>query len=247
MSGASDSTQSLIQQMNHKDDHCRRGRRVCFSAEADDICYLSDVAPASAMTSEERDSAWYTYDNMIHMKEEAKILARRIRDMAGRERSATPPLFADDGEQVYQNNLKRRLDEEYPLDFTTSLSAAIEENSNETYRGLELRIFLGRQLKKYFAARKIMEYQRRNKLLIAIAAKNGDPNIRYLTEIASKKLGCVSAQCSRWARDIALETAQSDFKGVYEQSENASPTSSFEQLSYFPSKRQRTNKIITFV
>jgi len=232
MSGASNSTISPIQQTR---------RRVCFSTEADDVCYLRDVAPASTMTNEERDSAWYTYENMIDMKEEAKILARRLRDVAGRKRSSTPPLLTDDGAQFCENDLKRRLDEEYPVEFTTSLSAAIEEDSNETYRGLELRIFLGRQLKKYCAAREIMEYQRRNKLLIAIAAKNGDPNIRFLIEIASKKLGYVSAQCSRWARNVALETAQSDFRGVYKQYENILPTSSSDQLSQFPCKRQRTN------
>merc|ERR1712176_123518 len=95
-------------------------------------------------------------------------------------------------------------------------AAAMEEDSNETYRGLELRIFIGRQLKKYIADRTIMEYQRRYKLQIALAAKNGDPNLQILTEIASKRLGYVSAKCSRWARDMALATGEMDFKAARE-------------------------------
>eukprot|EP00555_Chaetoceros_dichaeta_P005338 CAMPEP_0198269906 /NCGR_PEP_ID=MMETSP1447-20131203/43092_1 /TAXON_ID=420782 /ORGANISM="Chaetoceros dichaeta, Strain CCMP1751" /LENGTH=280 /DNA_ID=CAMNT_0043961691 /DNA_START=236 /DNA_END=1078 /DNA_ORIENTATION=+ len=234
---------AMCVEMKQNNKRCHRIRRVCFSTEADDICYLPNVPPASSMTNKERDSAWYTYEDMIHMKEEAKIIARRLREVANITTSRTPPLSNDDGTTpTRQNDLKRRLDEEFPLDFTTSSSAAIDEDSNETYRGLELRIFLGRQLKKYFAARKIIEYQRKYKLIIAVAMKNGDPNIGLLTEDLSKKLGYVSAKCSRWARDRALVTGHSDFEGVYPQSKNVLPISSFKQLTQFPHKRMRSNE-----
>lgn len=234
-------------QMNHKDKPSHRRRRVCFSTEADDICYLRDVAPASTMTNEEKGSAWYTYEDMIQMKKEAKKVAQRFSLLVSKKASATPPLSDDDGTQTRKNNLKRRLNEDYPLDFAASSSATIEEGINETYRGLELRIFLGRQVKKYFAARKILEYQRKYKIMIAKSVKNGKPNIKLLTEILSKKLGYVSAKCSRWARDKALVTGQSDFKGVYEQSENLIPASTFEQFSRFPSKRKQTNEFSSSV
>mmetsp|Transcript_10286 Transcript_10286/g.12064 ORF Transcript_10286/g.12064 Transcript_10286/m.12064 type:complete len:283 (-) Transcript_10286:30-878(-) len=236
MSSASNSTrrQSLMSDTN---EICQRRRRVCFSTEANDICLLKNVPPASTMTTEEKDSAWYTYEDMVQMKENAKALAHRLRLEVCRKTSSTPPLSDDDDTQTR----KRRLDEKYPLDFTTSSSAAIEDNINETYRGLELRIFLGRQVKKYFASRKVLEYQRKYKHMIAIAVKNGNPNMWLIREIISNKLACVSAKYSRWARDMALLTGQQDFKGAYEQLKNPILASSFEQLSQFPSKKRRTN------
>ena len=45
---------------------------MSFSPEADAIVYLHDVAPASTMTNEERASAWYTFEDMLHTKEQAK-------------------------------------------------------------------------------------------------------------------------------------------------------------------------------
>jgi len=241
MSSASNSTrsQSLI---SHTNKLCHRRRRVCFSTEADDICYLRDVAPASTMTNEEKDSTWYTYEDMVQMKEDAKALAHRLRLEVSRNNSSTPPLSDDDGTQTRQTSLKRRLDEEYSLGFTTSSSAAIEDNINETYRGLEFRIFLDRQVRKYFASRKVLEYQHKCKLIIAVAAKNGDPDMRLITEILSKRLGCISAKYSRWARGMALLTGQQDFKGVYEQFNNPILESYFEQMNQFPSKRRRTNE-----
>lgn len=230
---------------------CCNERRVCFSTEADDIFYLQDVAPASVMTDEERDSAWYTNEDMMHMKEEAKALARRLRSVAVGKTSPTPSISGGDGIATHEETLKRRLDEEYPTNFPPqsqySVAAAMEENMNETCRGLELRIFLGRQLKKYIAARTIMEYQRRNNIKIAIAAKNGNPNIRSLMEVASKKLGYVSAKCSRWARDMALVTGQSDFQAIHEQLENPLSTLLFEQKHQYPLTNKRNNESCTSV
>jgi len=240
MSDVSSSTLNPSQ-MNHNDKPCHQRRRVCFSTETDDICYLRDVPPSSAMTDKERDSAWYTYEDMIQMKEEAKIVARRLRVVVSSKTSSNPPHSINDVKQARQDDLRRRLDEEYPLDFTSSSPAAIGENSSETFRGLELRIFIGRQVKKSFVARKIMKYQRKYKLVIAIATRNGHPNIRLLTEVLSNKLGYVSAKCSRWARARALVTGQSDFKVAYEQSENALSLSSLGQLSQIPWKRKRTD------
>lgn len=220
---------------------CDQRRRVYFSTEADDICYLRDVAPASMMTDEERDSAWYTFEDMTQMKEKSRILAQRLRVVINNKTSSTPPLSDDDVTQSREKKLKRRLSEKYPLDFTSSSSAAIEENTNETPRGLELRIFVGRQIKRYDAAHKILEYQRKYKLMIAIAAKNRQPNIRLLTEDFPKKLGYISARYSRWARDMALVIGHSDFKGAYEQLENPMPASSFEEWNRFSFKRKRTN------
>lgn len=207
--------------MKHNNESCHRRRRVCFSTEADDVRYLTDVAPSSIMTNEERDSAWYAYDDMIRMRKEAKILGRQLRIDASRCHSSPPPLSDDDGAPSRENNLKRRLDEtaceRYPSNFP--ISAAIEDKTSEDCRGLELQIFQGRQFKKYIAARTIMEYQRRYKRTIAIAAENGDPNLRLLTEAASIKLGRVSVNCSQWARNVALVTGYSDFKDVYEKCE----------------------------
>lgn len=223
----------------------QRKRQVCFSTEADDVFYLKDVAPASTMTNAERDSAWYTTEDMIHMKQEANMLARRMRTVAGMTFSSKRSLSGHsdcDGTKGDKHNL-RRLDEEYPTNFPpqSSAAAAIEENSNETFRGLELRIFIGRQLKKYIAARTIMEYQRRNKLKIAMAAKNGDPNLQLLIEVASKKLGYVSAKCSRWARDMALATGESDSKAVREHVNDSFPTSCLEEGDQISLMRKRMN------
>lgn len=236
MSSASNSTRRQSR-MSDTNKLCQRKRRVCFSTEADDICFLKNVPPASTMTTEEKDSAWYTYEDMVQMKEKAKILAHRLRLEVCRKTSSTPPLSDDDDTQTR----KRRLDEEYPLDFTTSSSATIGDNINETYRGLELRIFLGRQIKKYFASRKVLEYQRKYKDMIAITVKNGDPSMRLETDFISNRLACVSAKYSRWARDMALLTGRQDFKSAYEQLKNPILASSFEQLNQSPSKRRRTD------
>lgn len=240
MSDVSNITQSQSQ-MSKKDKPCSQRRRVTFSTEANAICYLRNVAPSTTLTNEERNSAWYTHKEMIQMKEEAKTLARSLRVVVCKETYSAPPRSGNDGTQIPKTNSKRRLIEKYPLDFTASSSAAIkEENANGNYRGLELSIFLGRQIKKYFATRKILEYQRKYKLMIAIAKKSGNPNIQFLTEDLSKKLGFVSAKYSRWARKMAFVTGQSDFLGVYKQSESPILLTSFEQLDLLSSKRKRT-------
>jgi len=194
------------------------------------------------MTNEERDSAWYTIQDMILMKEEANIIARRLRTVAGRKISPKPSLLSSDGTRT-DKCIFNRLDEEYPTSFPpqSSATAAIEDNANETFRGLELRIFIGRQLKKYIAARTIMEYQRRYKLKIAIAARNSDPNLELLIEVASKKLGYVSAKCSRWARDKALATGESDFNAVREHMDDSFSTSCFEEKMQISLIRKRTS------
>lgn len=234
----SSQSQSLI---NHTDQNWSQRRRVTFSTEANDICYLRDVAPASTLTNEEKNSAWYNYKDMIHMKKEAKITIRRLRVVVNKKTSSTPPSSGDNRPQTCRNNLKRNrsLNEGYPLDFTASSSTETKESVNETHRGLEFHVFLGRQLKQYFATRNILKYQRKCQLMIAIAAENGNPNIQFLTEDLSKKLGYVSATHSRWARKMALLTGKADFKAAYEQSGSPIPLSSFEQLSKSPSKKKR--------
>jgi len=240
------SIESVAMNMRVNNGCCNK-RRVCFSTEVDDIFYLRDVAPASTMTDEERDSAWYTNEDMIHMKEQAKTLARRLRSVAVTKTSLSKIVSDDDGTTTREETLKRRLDEEYPTNFPPQYShaAAMEDNIDETYRGLELRIFLGRQLKKYIAARTVMEYQRRNKLKIAIAAKNGNPNITHLMEVASTNLGYVSAKCSRWARDIALVTGQSDFHAIHEQMDNTLSTSVLDQPKQYPLTNKRKTETFT--
>jgi len=69
-----------INQLNRK-----RKRKVCFSSQADNVHYLKDVPPASALTTKERDSIWYTNNEMIRMKSDAIKLARKIR--MGRKKS----------------------------------------------------------------------------------------------------------------------------------------------------------------
>jgi len=223
--------------MYQNDESYHHRRQVSFSTEADDICYLRDVAPSSTMTNEERDSAWYTYDDMVRMRERAKTLGRRLRINAGRLTLSTRPRSDNDGARPCINNLKRRLDERYPSDFPPS--TAIEEKISEDCRGLELLIFQGRQLKKYIAALTIMEHHRRYKLKIAIATGHGDPNVRLLTEAASIDLRCVSAKCSQWARDVALVTGHSDYESVYEKRETPLLTSSVEQLLRLTLNRKR--------
>jgi len=231
--------------MNQNDKSCHCRRRVSFSIEADDICYLRDVAPSSIMTNEEKESAWYTYDDMIRMKEEAKTLARRLRINAGRRTLSTPPRSDNEGVWSCINNPKQRLVERYPSD--SPPSATTKEKISEDYRGLELLISQGRQLKKYIAALTIMEYHRMYKLKIAIAIEHGKPNVWLLTEAASIELGYVSAKCSQWARDLALVTGHSDFKGVYEKSETPLLTSSVEQLLQLTLKRKRKDVAVNSV
>jgi len=242
MSNASISSQSQSK-MYRDDKSCHRRRQVSFSTEADDMCYLRDVAPSSIMTNEERASAWYTYDDMICMKNEAWALARRLRINTRRSTLSTPPLSNDD--RSCTNIMKRRLDERYPSNLPPS--TGIEEKNSEDCRGLELLISQGRQLKKYIAALTIMEYQRRYKLKIAIAVEQGDLNVRVLTEAASISLGCVSAKCSQWARDVALVTGYSDFKSVYEKCETPSLASSVQKLLRVALKRKRQDVIASSV
>jgi len=196
------------------------------------------------MTDEERDSAWYTNEDMILMKNDANVLARQLRSVSGRRISPDRSLSEGNSTASEKCSLKR-LDEEYPTNFPPQSSAAaiFEERANEAVRGLELRIFLGRQLKKYIAGRTIMEYQRRNNLKIALAAKNGDPNLRLLMEIASKKLGYVSAKCSRWARDMALATGQSDFQAVYESVNDSFSTLCFKEDKELSLARKRVKEL----
>lgn len=243
MRNALHSALAQSREKNNEKGGCKRKRKVCFSAEADNIFYLRDVAPASAMTDEERYSAWYTNEDMIYMKEEANILARRLRIVASGKLSPNPSLVNSDGATTDKSNLKR-LDEVYPTHFPPHLSAAaaIEDNANQTFRGLELRIFLGRQLKKYLTYRTIMEYQHRNKIKIDTAAKNGDPNLRILIEGASRKLGYVSAKCSRWARDMALATGRSDFETVHEHVGESFSMSCGEEEKDLTLVRKRTNE-----
>jgi len=225
--------------MNRSDKYCRSKRRVCFSTEAD-IFFLWDVAPASTMTNEEKDSAWYTNGDMIHMREEARISARRLRIIVDRMTSSPPPFSGEDESQTCGSDLNRRLDEQYPPNFPPS--TVINDDTDETCRGLEFRISPGRQLNRYIVASSIMTYQRRNKQKLAIAVKNGKPDIQFLTEIASINLGSVSAKYSRWARDVAIVRGKSDFEAVYGKTDTLFSISSFELLDRSLLKRKRTNE-----
>jgi len=214
---------------------------VCFSPEADDIVYLPNVAPASTMTNEERASAWYTYEDMLHMKEQAKTLARRIRSTTtARTATSSPTTVTTPDETTIgterQADSKRRLDEEYPTNFPPQ-SAAIEEIS----RGLELRIFLGRQLKKYIAARAFMEHQQKHKRMIDDAEKSGDKDMRSLRERASDRLRDVSRKYSLWARNAALEAGLADFKAIQGQDVGeCGPVLSKRVEGYMLSRKRRS-------
>jgi len=237
MTNIFDLTQSQFTK-SQKDDHCRSKRRVCFSTEAE-ICYLRDVPPASTMTNDEKDSAWYTYGDIIHMKEEARISARRLRIMVDEITTSTPPLSDDNG-LTCGSDFNRRLDQQYPFNFPPL--TVIDDDTDETCRGLEFRISLGRQLNKYIVNSSIMIYQRRNKQKIAIAAKNGYLDIQFLTEVASIKLGSVSAKYSRWARDVAIVKGKSDFEVVYGKTDTLFSMSSVELSDQSSFKRKRTNE-----
>ena len=87
-----------------------------------------------------------------------------------------------------------------------------------------------------------MEYKRRNKLKIIIAVNNGDPNLRLLMEITSRTLGCVSAKCSRSARDMALTTGRSDIQAVHEPVDDSFLPLCFKEESELSLVRKRVKE-----
>jgi len=174
---------------------------------------------------------------MAHMKEDAKLLARRLRDVVNVKQppphTATATTTSSTTNSTPQSELKRRLDEEFPLDFTPFSSAALPlllnlPHSHETHRGLELRIFFGRQLKKFLFLRKIVELQKKQTLLLreARAKGLGQMEVAELEESLRRKLGGWSAKGSRWARDRALLAARDDYNDVYPTESTTTPAGS---------------------
>jgi len=197
----------IKRQQNHK-------HSVCFSKKPDHTCSLK----GAPLTKEEMGSIWYTADDIIKMRCEAKVLARKIRKMLTAESTSPPPLTKEEsGQQSSSPSTSKLLNlETYPL----PMSASIDD-----FRGLELRVFVKRQLKKEIAKQMIMKCQHKIKEKLSIATKTGNPNLHLLVEAAHKKLRVISAKCSRWSREMALTVGKNDFECAYDNMQN-SPRSS---------------------
>jgi hypothetical protein len=65
----------LIEQREGMQGTCRQRRRVSFQGSQ----VVSEVTPCTSMTPEERANIWYTQDDLIAFKNEARYISRKIR------------------------------------------------------------------------------------------------------------------------------------------------------------------------
>jgi len=178
----------------------RTTRRVCFS-ESDSISYSTE----KPITVEEKESLWYTINEEIQMKTEAKLLAGKCRLMLETQ-NAVPSSSSS-------SNKKRKLSHDvHQNSSSTSLSPITIQECIDESRGLERLIFRQRQYHKELNEKTIIKCQESIKRKIDIETKMGDPRLEILKELAPIKLGLISAKYSKWSRDVALATGRFDFE-----------------------------------
>jgi len=178
---------------------------VCFSTQ-DDIFHYSSP------TNEEINSTWYSSNDMLRMKKEAKNLAHRLHAIL-----ASSDKICETAEtKIMKLKQRQPLLRIKPNRIVNDKSTSLIKGSVDECRGLEFHIFTERQMKNQIAIRTIMRYQRMFKARIAIAKKTGDPNLKKLVEeVAPEALRIISSKCTRWARNVAFETGKVDFEEAY--------------------------------
>jgi len=212
----------------------KRRKVVCFSTQPDSICNFRYSPPTEEemnannkpkvvrfsthddifhckdlhLTNEEMKSIWYSNNDMIRIKKEAKNSARRLRAIF----KSSDSIF--ENEEIEVINQRKKLSHtklNRIVKRTSLMTGSVDES-----RGLEFHIFTERRMKNQIAMRTIMKYQRIFKSKIAIAKKTGNPNLRKLVEeVVPEALRIISSRCTRWARNIALEDGKLDFKEAY--------------------------------
>merc|ERR1712157_42081 len=86
----------------------------------------------------------------------------------------------------------------------------------------------------------ILEEQRKLKMRKIIAAKNYDSNLYELIKNSHERLALVSADCSQWAKDLALATGKLDFEDLHESTSEPPPKKKFlMNKRSFPIKKRR--------
>jgi len=191
--------QSTQDQKNKKQFSSNK-KHVSFSAHPDDICLNND----EPLTNEEIKSTWYSNDDTIRMKYNAKILAQKFRrstvvtEISDNSQSSEQPLMLP---RRFNNDNNESLSEEGSVD-------------NEC-RGLENIIFLKRQVKQVIATHAILKCQRKIKSRIAIAKKHADPKLKVMVATADRTLGIISAKYTRWSKILAFVTGKFDYEAVY--------------------------------
>jgi len=242
-------------------------RRVAFSTVHEPKC--NDAAPISRRsTDDEVYLSWYTNEELIRMKEESRCNAHFLRIAAEKDgtvknakksQSTAFPLLNEQAKEKMIATYRKLDDMKCAEASYGPISYDLEP------RGLEHRIFLERQIYKYFTDKAVLECQRRNKEVIADAASKGYPKIHLLVEAAERRLSNLSQKCTEWSRNLAAATGKSDFEIIYGPSSmkgsnhslvkdlqrrslkrnlmDESPLSqSFEQME--PNKRQRKNSFV---
>ena len=103
----------------------RTTRRVSFSTESDSISYSNEIRP---LTVEEKNSLWYTTNEEIRMKTEAKLLAGKCRLMLETQSAVTSSSSNKKRKLLYQNS-------------SSSLPPITIQECIDECRGLERLIF----------------------------------------------------------------------------------------------------------
>jgi hypothetical protein len=203
-------------------------RRVAFATvhqPAHVNCqYEYDAARVSGPYNddEEKHQSWYSNEELIRMKEESRCNARLLRvtveknravmDDMNNSQSTMFPLFNEKAQAKMIATYRK-------LDDMKCAEAGLELISHDLEpRGLEHRIFLERQINKYFTDKAILECQRRTKESVARAASKGGHNLKLLIEAAEIRLSTVSEKLTAWSRNLAVATGKSDFESVYDKS-----------------------------
>lgn len=200
---AQSSNQQAIQSTTRREQRVRK-RKVHFSTKPDDINHDH----SSPLTMEEKKSIWYSVDDTNQMKRQAKLMSKNIRLML--ERKATQSMPQHNLEKAKKKNNEEKC-------------PSIIEGSVDETRGLEYFIFARRRFEKEKATRMILEEQRKLKIRKIIAAKNYDANLYELIKNSHERLALVSADCSQWAKDLALATGKLDFEDLHESNSEPPP------------------------
>jgi len=227
----------------------KKTRKVNFSNEpVTTIHHLPNVPSASSMTPTEKQCQWYTHTELTQFRDNAKSLALQI--------------------CILKNNdfMQTALQQSAQCDKNDMLpnKQRIGGNSNEFLnfvqthaRGLELRIFAKRQLKKHFAKKIILECQRQIKIKIHMAEQQNKEmgvnvnNIQLLKKVYASKLAVLSSQHTKWARVVARMTGECDYEEVYNTNNNEGVYKSNNKLQQHAAtggmlqKRKRTSTPVT--